>query len=226
MNKKIPTAIIVIVSSVTFLGLTKPASAFWPFYTGMSGQVKGAETSTSPISGGFFGLMQSFLHHFGFGNPTVPATGSVNTQLFKTGEDTSPGFAGVMPPPMGSTGTSGMINYQDRINAAVQNGKITQAQGTELLNQLTAIDTQRQKLLSMEQSLQAWLKANNITTALLGPPVITPPYPSGMLNATGTQGINTQMAPHGTYRVNVPGGSDDGNEGSPNTRPPDGPMDY
>lgn len=182
------------VTYLTVIGLTAAmliapmsVSAFWPF-DGGNGTVLGTETSQQ---GGFFDQLRQFLSRFnitqnttttnyglpsgatgaGTGFPILP-TGATGT--FRSGDDF---------PRTGATTSLGTIpNPKARLDAAVQNGKITQAQEDEILSRLAAIRAKQLELMALEKMFADWMKANNLSTSLFGP------SPRGPLGGSGTQG--------------------------------------
>lgn len=179
------TAAVALLATLVML----PASvlAFWPFDSG-NGQVQGAQ---APIGGGFMGLIQRFFHIGG-------ATGT-NTMYMVSGPSgaTGAGFP-YMWGPSGATGAFGMGMMGDpkaRLDAAVAAGKITQAEETEILNQLAAIRSKQQELMSLQTAFYQYLKTNNISTTVLGgePPHAMP------LNRGYVSGPTGYM-PTGNYR--------------------------
>ena len=133
------TQVLVVIGLIALsLFLPTKANAFWPF-DWLSGQVKGANTqSTEPHAGAFGGLLDKMLGK------------KDNNQNVGT---TRP----VITPP----------SPQDRLNQAVTNGRITQAQANEILSRLNAISAKEQELVALRKSLTYWFKTNNLSTALL-----------------------------------------------------------
>lgn len=163
-------------------------SAFWPF-DGGNGQVLGTET---PQQGGFFDQLRQFLSRFNitentttsYSGATSGATGARTgfpvfptgaTGTFRTGDD--------FPRPGTSTVLGNMPISKARLDAAVQSGKITQAQEDEILNRLAAIRAKQQELAGLERTFADWMKANNLSTSLFGP------SPRGPLGGSGAQGF-------------------------------------
>ncbi len=178
--------------------LPRQVSAFWPFDPATPGQVMGATTTTE--QGGFMGLVQKVFRPF-----SVPAT--VNREYHAPiGATGDWGMGGVGP--YGATGAMGggimMPDPKARLDEAVKNGKLTQAQEDEILARLAAIRTKQQEIMALEKSLKEWMTANSLTTVMFGappremkgtPPVrkMPPYYPNRSSGATGA---------NGTYRYN------------------------
>jgi len=178
--------------SIMFLAFTSSAAAFWPFDSG-GGQVKGDETTVTNTNGGFWGVVQSFIHRFQGPAPTnvmhYPITGPSGATGVVSG------FA-----PTGVTEFMGMIgDPKVRLDAAVAAGKITQAQETYILNQLATIRAKQQELMQLQNAFQQWLKTNNIPTSLFGEPPHVMPYHG----PTGASGI----MPPKPYHTEPAGGS-------------------
>lgn len=184
------TYITVIGCAAILLMAPVSVSAFWPF-DGGNGQVLGTETSQQ---GGFFDQLRQFFSRFTstqnmtttYSGPTGAATGAGggfpiaptgSTGTFRGGDDFMPRAA---------TGAFGMMqDPKTRLDLAVQNGKITQAQEDEILSRLAAIRAKQQELMGLERSLSDWLKANNLSTSLLGP------SPRSPLGSSGVRGFDT-----------------------------------
>ena len=144
------------------------ASAFWPFDSG-NGQVLGTETSQQ---GGFFDQLRQFLSRFNITQNTT----TIGSPSGATGENALTGTTGTFRreddfPQLGTTGSIGMMpSPKARLDEAVKNGKITQAQEDEILSRLAAIRAKQQELIALEKMFADWMKANNISTSLLASP--------------------------------------------------------
>lgn len=74
------------------------------------------------------------------------------------------------PPPRATDSAGLKLNQKERISQAVTNGKITQAQADEALVKLEAIRVKQEELRTLEKSFAEWLKTNNISAGIIGPP--------------------------------------------------------
>ncbi|HUD20251.1 MAG TPA: hypothetical protein VMR81_07450 [Patescibacteria group bacterium] len=163
MKKNVFGTSVTVALFITLIILPTSVLAFWPF-DGMAGQVKGAETQTG---GGFIGVVQNFLRRLG-GNTS---TGLMNVPNVAPYGATGSGYR-YMWGPSGATGSIGQMgDPQARLDQAVKEGKISQAQETEILSQLAAIKAKQQELTQLETNFRNWLKTNNISTAFFGEPM-------------------------------------------------------
>jgi len=185
MNKKIfGFLVITVIFAVT---LPTHANAFWPFSSG-GGQVQGAQTQ--PQGGGFYEILQKFYHQL-TGVTTSTATPSVS--VAPTGVSGAR-FGTTGYAPVSTTSTMGMSISKEQLDKAVAAGKITQAQETEILNQMAAIQVKQQELMSLQTAFRNWMMANHITSVML-----FPPRPTGASGASGVSGYQ------GTYEGHVTG---------------------
>lgn len=141
MNKKFMSKLVPVAIVTTMALFPVSVSAFWPFE---NGQVKGANTES-----GFFNMMNKVYNLMG--------RGPNSSMMYYRG-------------PSGATGSVGVSNEKIRLDEAVKNGKITQAQEDEILARLLAIKTKQEEVRVLEKSFADWMKTNSISTELLAPP--------------------------------------------------------
>jgi hypothetical protein len=168
-------AVITVLVGTLFVG-SQPVNAFWPFDQMEGGQVQGDQTQAT---GGFF---EAF---FKKSKPMVAP---------------NPSF---MPRPSGE-----MIERTDdkmstevlgkRLDEAVKNGKMTEAQKTAVLTHLKGIEAKRKELRDLEKAFQDWLKTNKVILPFL----FRPAAPESMFfqgkgpsGATGIQDMRRPMNP-------------------------------
>lgn len=132
--------------SLACLACPKSINAFWPF-DNRNGQVKGEQTDQPQKNGGFSDFLKRILG----GKKDNPN----NIDVGNTG--------------IGITGVVGnRLNLNGQLDQAVKNGKITEDQKTEMLSRIEAIRVKQQELVTLEKSLNDWMKTNSIPASLLG----------------------------------------------------------
>lgn len=145
--------VISLLLGVSLISLNAPlaVSAFWPF----SGQVKGAQTNQNSQPSVFSFFLKKIIN----GRQNNPSPIEIGTS---------------------EVGTTGIANNKPNLNGqldhALKNGKITEAQKAEIISRIEAIKTKQQELISLEKSLNDWMKTNNLPASLLGGQ--KPPRPS------------------------------------------------
>ena len=147
MKKKYLSATVVTAVLLTYFVSAQTAAAFsFRDFFGR-GKVKG-ETTTQNTGNGFF---QNMMRRFNQGQNREETGETGNQEAQETPE--------VTPTP---------VSPDTVVNRLVSSGKLTAAQGAELLAKLKAIKVKRDELLVLEKDLRDWAKTNKLGNRSFG----------------------------------------------------------
>jgi len=117
---------------LTYLVSAEIVSAFWPFDLFDDGRVMGEQTTN--VQKKAPGYFQNIMRRLsGQGNKNIKPE----------------------PPKQ-------KPSFEEVVNKLVTAGKITSAQGTELLSRLNAIKAKREEVVALQKSLKTWLKSTKL----------------------------------------------------------------
>lgn len=138
--KKIVFLSVVILVLFSYLVNASGAYAFWLTDLFGGGRVMGEQTTTNNSSEKKSNFVQKVMSNLKSSGKKATKSGSIK--------------------PQGAQ--SGPVDPAARVDKLIKAGKLTAAQGAELLAKLKAIVAKREELKAMERELKTWLKNNKI----------------------------------------------------------------
>jgi|CXWL01.1.fsa_nt_gi hypothetical protein len=138
--KKIVFPSIALLVVFSYFVNAKSANAFWLTDLFGGGRVKGEQTTTNNSNGKRPNFVQKIMTNLKNGGKNATKSGSLKPQ----------------------GGQSGPIDPAVRVDKLIKAGKLTAAQGAELLAKLKAIIAKKEELKTLQKDLATWLKDNKV----------------------------------------------------------------
>ena len=145
--KKIVFPLIALLVVFSYFVSAKSAHAFWLTDLFGGGRVKGEQTTTSNSNRKRPNFVQKMMTNLRGGGKNATKSGSIR--------------------PQGAQ--SGPTDPTARVDKLIKSGRLTAAQGAELLAKLRAIIAKKEELKTLQKDLATWLKNNKVESEIEEP---------------------------------------------------------